>query len=199
MHTPVKILPEDYRRVEAIDLSRQFGLLLGVNLAGLILMAAAGWLFFALGRLRFPDILPSITVSTGGEMITGLLLIAGGFAAAIGLHELVHGVFFLIVTGERPRFGLSLAYAYAAAPNWFIPRNRYLVIGIAPLVLISLAGIAALTILPRPLFPLWWFCLTVNAGGAIGDLYVVIRLLLRSPAALINDHGDRIEIYTPAV
>lgn len=198
MFKPVKIPPPDYRRVEEIDLSRQFGLLLGLNLAGLVWMAAAGWLFFILGRLRFPDIHPSITVSATGDLISGLLMIAGGFGAAIGLHELVHGVFFLIFTGERPRFGLSLAYAYAAAPDWFIPRNRYMVIGIAPLVLISLAGIIALTILPRPLFPLWWFCLIVNAGGAIGDAYVVIRLLLRPPAALINDHGDRIEIFAPA-
>jgi hypothetical protein len=66
-----------------------------------------------------------------------------GFLAAsvliIPLHELVHGLLFWVFTRRRPLFGLRLPfYAFAAAPvDVYLPRNPYLVVALAPLVLLK--------------------------------------------------------------
>ena len=54
------------------------------------------------------------------------------------VHELIHGLFFWLFTGSAPRYGLGLSYAYAAAPDWYIPRRKYQVTGLAPVVIIGL-------------------------------------------------------------
>jgi len=82
-----------------------------------------------------------------------VLAILLALVAVLLLHELVHGAFFWLITRSRPRFGLQITYAYAAAPDCYIPRNPYLVVGLSPLVLITLAGIVML-----PLIPLRWCC-----------------------------------------
>jgi hypothetical protein len=112
------------------------------------------------------------------------------------LHEIVHGFFFWIFTKTRPLFAFKGAYAYAAAPDWYFPRSKYLVIGLAPLVVISLAGI-----LMMPVFPLQWMwlllvALVMNASGAVGDLAVCAWLLLKRNTLLIRDFGDVIHIYS---
>jgi hypothetical protein len=131
------------------------------------------------------------------EILGVMLGMAAAYAGVLGLHELIHGAFFWIFTGARPIFGLRLAYAYAAAPDWYIPRNAFLMIGLAPLVLISLGGAALLPAMPPSLLPIWWLALTANASGAVGDLYIVGWLLSKSAHLYINDCGDRMSVYAP--
>jgi hypothetical protein len=119
------------------------------------------------------------------------------FVAVLVLHELVHGLCFWWINRARPRFGLQLAYPYAAAPEWYIPRNPYLIVGLAPLILISLLGVVMLPWLPQPLLLPWILALAVNASGSVGDVYVIGWLLTRPASALVNDHGDCIQIYLP--
>lgn len=197
MLRPAKSLPEDYHLLYAVDLSKQFGLLLALNFAGLGLLLFSGWAFYALACTRFPDLQPLIISTAEGSLFSKAFSVLIGFTAALALHELVHGAFFLWFTGERPRFGLSAAYAYAAAPEWYLPRTPYLVVGVTPIIVISLFGIAILPVLPRSALLLWWTLLTVNAGGAIGDLYVVARLIFADMAVMVNDQGDRIEVHAP--
>ena len=119
-------------------------------------------------------------------------------AAVLVLHELAHGLFFWLFIRSRPRFGFKGVYAYAAAPGWYIPRPQFLVVGLAPLVLISLAGLLALPVTAPPASLVLVFALTVNATGAIGDLYMVVRLLFVPHDALIEDQGDGIRWFVPA-
>jgi hypothetical protein len=197
---PTKTLPPDYRLLRKFDLSRELRLLLILNMAGLGLFILFGFLFYALARLIRPAIDLTLTVSSSS--VSGLLLdilkLAATFAAALLLHELVHGLAFWIFTRETPRFGLRSAYAYAAAPSWYLPRAQYALIGVAPLAALSLLGLLVLPFLPVQAFPAWWFILTTNASGAVGDIYIVSWLLLNTRQALVNDHGDSMAIYVPA-
>jgi hypothetical protein len=128
-----------------------------------------------------------------GSVLKALAVYAGSLA----LHEIIHGVCFWLITRSFPKFGLGSAYAFAAAPGWYIPRNLYLMVGLAPLVVITVAGLALLPALPTNVLLVWWFVLTVNASGAVGDMFVVGWLLLHTSGTLINDHGDRINVYAP--
>jgi hypothetical protein len=196
--SPCQTLPADYQLARNIDLRQQPKLMLWLNLVGLGLLILFGWFFLWLAaRLRSP-VVPeprfSLSLPTGFAAILGIVV---AFVAVLVLHELVHGLCFWLITRSRPRFGLQLAYAYASAPEWYIPRNPYLVVGLAPLILISLVGIALLPWLPQSLLLPWIFALAVNASGSVGDIYIIGWLLGRPASAMVNDHGDCIQIYLP--
>jgi hypothetical protein len=40
-----------------------------------------------------------------------------------------------------------------------------------------------------------WFVLTMNAAGAVGDLYIALRLAVSPESTLIQDRGDAITWY----
>jgi hypothetical protein len=119
-----------------------------------------------------------------------LVVMLGLFLVLIVTHELVHGAFFWQFTGQRPRFAFKGAYAYASAPGWYIPQHQYLVVGLAPLILLSIAGLILMGVLP----PKWVFMLVivfaVHAAGCIGDLIVVGWLLWRRGDLLVQDDGE---------
>ncbi|OGO35046.1 MAG: hypothetical protein A2W35_20075 [Chloroflexi bacterium RBG_16_57_11] len=195
---PRQNLPSGYQLVRSIDLRKQPGLLLWLNLIGLGLLLLFAWLFFWLAaRLRAlaePGVSPSSAPPAG--WVTFLVIVLA-LVAVLLLHELVHGAFFWLITRSRPRFGLKITYAYAAAPDWYIPRNPYLVIGLAPLILITLVGVALLPLLPAALVLPWVLALALNASGSVGDVYIIGWILARPANALVNDHGDCINIYFP--
>jgi hypothetical protein len=193
---PTQTLPEGYTHLRRIDLSKEGRLLLALNIAGLALFILFGWLFFALAAAVHPGF--SLEFSTAGglaPLLLAILKLLLVMAATLILHELAHGLMFWVFTRRRPRFGLRAAYAYAAAPDWFLPRNRYLWVGLAPLLLLSLVGVAVLPFLPSSWLPLWWFFLVANASGAVGDLYVVGWLLKQPETVLVKDHGDCMDVF----
>ncbi|MBX5450927.1 DUF3267 domain-containing protein [Thermogemmatispora sp.] len=124
--------------------------------------------------------------STGS--IDGLqLLIWIGISSAIylallPLHELLHGLVFRFWGGE-PYYGLRLPVAlYCGARNQLFRRNHYLLVGLAPCLVLSL------------LLALLMFCWPMTApylvlagaghlSGCAGDL-LAIFLLLRYPSHL---------------
>jgi hypothetical protein len=127
-----------------------------------------------------------------------LLLIATNLLAymlVLALHEGVHGLVFALL-GGRPTFGTKLPLAlYCGAPNQLFTRNAYLAVGLGPLVLISLAGIALIILAPG-LAPYVQFGLIGNVSGAAGDVWAA-QVLLRQPSnVLVQDTATGFEIYT---
>jgi hypothetical protein len=165
-----------------------------LNLAGLVFFLGYGWLFTRVFRLFRPtfnlaDLSPNV--------VTNLIALLLASVGVIFVHELVHGLFFWIFLRDRPKFGLRGSYAFAAAPAWYIPRGPYVMVGLAPLVVITLAGLAALLYIPQAALPTLWFALTLNAAGAVGDIFIVGWLYFQPPAVLVNDQGDRFSMFLP--
>ncbi len=191
---PIQTLPEGYRLTATLDLSKDRRALVGLNLAGLALFAVFGWLFARLFSVLRPEL--NLSVLNVNFLVNLVALLVGSIFVIL-LHELVHGLFFWYYLRERPEFGFRGTYAYAAAPNWYIPRGRFVVIGLAPLVVISLAGLAAVLFFPPAGLPALWFALTLNAAGAVGDIYIVGWLYLQPPTVLVKDQGDRFSMFLP--
>jgi hypothetical protein len=195
---PTQNLPENYQLAGTIDLSKDRKLFLVLNLAAVILFLVSGWLFIGYLRLIRPEEtggqFQSVTFTLGSSLM-GVLWILLGTAAMLIVHEAIHGVFFWLYTHSRPRFGFRGAYAFAAAPDWFIPRNRYLWIGLSPLVVISLVGLVLLAVVPPSWFGFLLIILVFNASGAIGDIMVVAWLLRKPSSTLAQDQGDSVSAY----
>lgn len=192
----MKSRPPGYEQAVSIDLLKSPVLAVVLTLAGFGLFFLLGWLGLRLLTILRPDV-QSLTLRVSG-LGSGLLFLAGLIvliALTVTLHELVHGVFFWLFTGERPKLGWKWLYAYASAPDWYLPRNQHLVVAAAPLVLITAAGLTLLTFAPEPALPAILFATVANAAGSIGDVVVLILLLFQPQEALVQDTGDAIHVY----
>ncbi len=138
-----------------------------------------------------------------GTFSKGIVVKAGGvvwvvfiFVVFICLHELIHGAFFWIFTGRQPKLGLRGGYAFAAAPGWFFPRRQYLLVALAPLVLLSLLGMALVATVPLAGVTGILLAMVLNASGAVGDLWIVYRVMRERGAVVVEDLGDGLKIYS---
>lgn len=191
---PIKYLPDNYHQVARIDLKENIKLGVALNLAGIPLFFAAGWFFLQIISWIRPDAAELWGVLGG---FRNLVIVLVGIFIIVFIHEMVHGIFFWFFTRERPRFAFKLAYAYAAAPDWFIPRNQYLVVGLSPLIVLSLVAILLFFFLPPYGVGLVLVLASFNVAGAVGDLAITGWLLMKKSDLLINDSGDAATIFGP--
>ena len=183
-------LPTHYRHQATLDLSKSRKAVVGAIVSGIVLLIIVGWLFVqftnlvrpsALEALRFHDILTatpnghtSITIPFADVVIALVLVML--------IHELVHGLFYWRFAGQRPTFGIKGLGVYVAAPSeFYFPRNQYLVVGIAPLVVV----------------PILILFVAFNAAGAAGDLLMAARLLSYPLDTLMQDNDSGVIVYGP--
>ena len=193
---PKQQLPDGYDLLDTLDLTKDTRLAIMVNLTGLVMLFGSGALFFWLIQIVRPafdteNLLISLNIEEPAAFFLPLLLFLGANFVVIVLHEAVHGLCFWLFTGKRPKFGFRGFYAFAAAPDWYFPKCRYIMVGLAPLVVLTLLGWIVLLIAPVPwLFPTL-LIVTLNFSGAVGDMYTVIWLLRKPEQFLVRDFGDR--------
>lgn len=192
MMKSTKTLPENYTLAWQLDVEKDKRQMLLLQLLafpwGLLVLVSLGWYISVLRPELFSG--PLFEISIG--VILALLPVMG---ISIILHELVHGAFFWVFTREQPRFGFRLLYAYASAPGWFFPTSHYWLIGLAPLVLLTVVGLALIPFAREELVYLLLFGVFINASGAIGDIYIVTRIALEPAGTLVEDQGTGFRIY----
>lgn len=192
--------PADYGLHKTLDLSKNIRLAVLMNLVGLVLFFAFGWLMLIVARairpeaafgnieltLNLVDLVPALGLLVGFLGLAFLMLI---------FHEGVHGLFFWAFTGARPKFGFKGVYAYTAAPDWYLSRLPYVVVALAPLVILTALGVAALWAVPASWILPLLLLVTLNASGAIGDILISFWTLWLPKDALIQDFGDGVSVY----
>jgi hypothetical protein len=197
MMTSTKNLPEYYVLRQEINLQKDQALLIKLNLWGLAALPLVGYILLRAGVAFHPEFQSIFEVLTPRLPIFTLILsLVLGMTSITVLHELVHGVCFWVITRRLPKFGFRGAYAFAAAPDWYIRRDAYVLVGAAPLVILSIIGLICIPIIPSQFMLPWLFCLLANASGSVGDVYILADLRQMPATALIQDQGDRISIYT---
>ncbi len=192
---PTKTLPETYTLAWSLNMKKDRRLNWALQVVGLFWFFIAGFLLLKIVAVLRPDF-----QLLGLLDVRGILLWAGEVLliifVTVTIHELVHGVFFWLFTKARPQFGIGPGYAYAAAPDWYFPKRKYLVIGLAPLVVLTVFGLIAIMLAPMVWTHVLFMAVAFNAGGAISDMYVCTRIGFKSPNILVKDTGDGFEIYS---
>lgn len=123
---------------------------------------------------------------TGKGLLLWFVINLLGYLVILPIHELIHGLFFAF-WGGRPYFGTKLPFAlYCGAKNQLFRRNQYLVVGLAPLVVITLAGVI-LTLVAPVLASYTLFATVGNFSGAAGDVWVAWKLLRLPARVLVED------------
>jgi hypothetical protein len=195
-----RTLPVGYRIHGSIILTKNRKLWLLLNLLSIPWCCFCFAFFLIMANLLRP-LSPQGFPVTFASGLTGFLFLVAGIVLTIILplilHELVHGFFYWLFTKARPIFGFNGWYAYAAAPGWYLPRSQFLVVGMAPLIILSLLGLALLPFVPWIVLPSLVWGLILNASGSIGDLYMVLRLALAPAGVVVEDRKDGISWYVP--
>ena len=177
----------EFKEIDRIELSKE--LVYTLNGIGVLLLFGLGYLFLSIYSQFTGYIGGTINVF---DLIWGILLLIG----TLILHELIHG-FFVSMYGGKPRYGAGiyfiLPYLYTTTKSIF-PRNRFIIIYIAPLAVISIFGVAVMAAFPS--IAHWILMpLIVNASGSVGDLWMT-RTLLRYPGhILVEDQKTGSIIY----
>ena len=196
-----QILPEDYRLLKKLDLIKDKKLFIYLNLIGIGLFVACWLLLDWLVLLLRPDIGVAesrfvLTIDQGGSILAVLLTFLLVFFTMVIFHEAIHGLFFWWFTRGKVKFAFKGAYAYAAAPDWYLPKRPYMIVSLAPLVLMTLMGVAAMLVVPLGWISPIMLVVALNAAGAIGDIYVFFLLLRMPEDVLVQDFGEKMEIYS---
>ena len=174
------LAPERLRDLAALSLY--------LFLAGIALFAGLNLLFYRLktGNAHSALSWSLVLLAIGANVLSYLVVLV--------LHEGIHGLVFALM-GGRPTFGARLPLAlYCGAPNQLFTRNAYLAVGLAPLVVISLGGIALMALAPT-IAPFLQLGLIGNFSGAAGDLWAARILLRQPPRVLIQDTETGFEVY----
>lgn len=131
------------------------------------------------------------------NLALSLLAFVALMVAVIVPHEFCHGAA-IRAFGGQPRYGLGIAYAifpYAfATTKTQFSRNQFLVIALAPFVVLSLIGIPLMILFEWP-----WMAvpLALNAGGAVGDIWMALILLSYPAEVSVLDSETGLEVYGP--
>lgn len=199
-----KILPEGYRLSQSLDLIQDRKLLLTLSLisVGLFIFSwvGLGWLVQWLRPGVISGVVGiSFRITGLADILSPFLVILIVTLVMITVHEAIHGIFFWVFTGGRVKFAFKGAYAYAAAPDWYLPKKPYMVVSLAPLVLMTVMGVLALLWVPINWVTPIILLLAMNASGAVGDIYVFLLLIRMEDDVFIQDFGEKMKIYAPGV
>lgn len=120
------------------------------------------------------------------------------------LHEGVHGLLFLVF-GGRPHFGTKLIggffpVVYASAAGPFLSKNRYLLVGLAPfLVLTPLFLLTGILIRDGSVALIALTAMAMNIAGSTGDLIVAQKVRQLGGGTLFEDTSDGFNWYRPSM
>jgi hypothetical protein len=123
---------------------------------------------------------------TWQEVTVWLVVNIIGYFIILPVHEAIHGLTILF-WGGRPHFGAKLPLAlFCGAREQIFRRDQYIVVALAPLVVLSIAGMILMLLAPG--FASYAiFAIAGNISGSAGDL-VVARQLCRLPRnVLVED------------
>ncbi len=130
-----------------------------------------------------------------------MLFIAVLTLAVFIVHELVHGAV-MKRFGASPQFGMmkiggsALGSAfYATAPGHLFTRNQYLLVALAPTLLLSALGVVLCL---TPLGVVAWLPFTFHFMGCVGDLAVARRTARESSRTMCEDLRDGVRFVRGA-
>jgi len=143
----------------------------------------------ALGILAgFLNIFLAVDFTVRPALVASLL---ASIIIVVSLHEGIHGGV-AVLFGHKPLFGLKPPLVYITFTGK-IPRNHFILVALAPLVVLDAFFVVLYVYSPFKLFS--DFCLIINTIGALGDVWIVVKLLSVEKGAMIQDTKTGIEVW----
>lgn len=193
-------LPEGYKQVLHIDAKdAKTGIIM--NVVSLLILGIVLAVAYIPLKLNNVDILLNFPAKDSTEFPIAMLLFCIVLFAYIVMHELVHGIAYKCLTGEKLTFGISWSCAFCGVPHIYSYRKTAIISSAAPLVLFS-SIFGTITVLLYFVSPIYYLLSAIlfglHLGGCSGDMYIILMLLRYSnPKVLMRDTGPEQFIYIP--
>jgi hypothetical protein len=196
MPNPIRALPDGYEAIYHLTITDP-KLLLRLNLIALIPLFLSVVFFFAWGNVAAQlraAWFPQIAAST--FEVPWLIGVVLAIVLVLPLHELIHGIA-IQLTGHKPRYGMKLSSGvlYATAEGALFRKGEYIIVALAPLVVISLLAMGLMIVVPPGISFYVSLAAVMNAGGAVGDLWFVWVLRRFTAGVLIRDEADGFTVF----
>lgn len=155
--------------------------------------------FIWLNILSFVVIIPfffgfwTFDYSTLGDF--GAFFILPVFGIVIALHEWIHGVFFHRFSGKKVKYQFHGWAFSASTPGITYQKKYYLIIGLAPAVILNLLLMFFTLLLPEPFSIISYLVLAGHISGCVGDFYVTALLLKYPKDTYVEDTGTGMDFY----
>jgi hypothetical protein len=198
-------LPENYRGQGSLTPTKDWKGVVVLMFLSIITIFTVGRLVLQFTKVNRPSAYESLgfhdlydassgyTVTITSRFLLDMVL---ALVLVLFIHETVHGLLYWRFTGRSPAFGFKGIFVYVnASSEFYFPRNKYLVVGLGPILLLTPIGLTLIVVLPEALVQILIFFFTFNAAGAVGDLYMVARLLCYSNKTYLQDFGEDLIIY----
>ena len=119
-----------------------------------------------------PDFQPPPLGFTGPllERLGSVLIIILPVAVVLTVHELIHFILLWCFTGHRPTIVAGNGGFAVQLPNWYIPRDQFLLVNLAPFCIISLVGLLSLLVVPPRYLSLAVFLTAINIAASAADI-----------------------------
>ena len=119
------------------------------------------------------------------------------YLALLAAHEGIHGLA-TMAFGGRPEYGVLRAGRipmgfYATAPGHRFERWPYILIALAPTLIIAPLGVLLCW---SPLGEFLWIPLGAHFGGCVGDLAITRHVLAAPSGAFVEDLRDGLRIWS---
>ena len=160
-----------------------------------VLGIALAWLSYSV--LRFtaqalrPDFQPpplGFTVPTL-ERLGSVLLVILAVGVVVAVHEFIHIAFLWFFTGHRPTIVAGNGGIAIRLPVWYIPRDQFLLVNLAPFCIISLVALLSLLVVPQRYLSLAVFLTAMNIAGSVADITSSAYLLLHPSSIYLETEG----------
>lgn len=178
------VLPEDYNLIETVDLTKDKRALRSLS---------GGFLSIFIFGILLGHIFSPYNIFRMG--FRNFLTLGIFYIINIIVHELIHGITIKLTTGFKVEYGFNWNYAYAGNTKAYFNRVTYIIIALAPVVILGIIYFLLLIYLPASFFWLFYMLQIFNISGALGDFYMVKITRDMPKDMLVNDSGFVMKFY----
>lgn len=164
-------------------------------------MLSASLILFVVFAVLIPllaYIFYQVALKTGDERVIDFPLIFVTLAVyllSLPAHELIHALFFkLFSPGGKITLGYKNGMLYAGSLGNVYTRRQYLVIALAPFVVLTLVYVVIALAFKAPLTA--YLCFALHTSGCVGDFYYAKEILADKRITHCEDTNQGVNFYT---
>ncbi|UUX34737.1 DUF3267 domain-containing protein [Fundicoccus culcitae] len=184
--------------IKEVNLFENKRLLIGINVAAIVLMFIFMALFYGLGSQIAPDTETSINLfDIADNYFIPIVLFLLFYLLMIIVHELIHGLFFkLFAPNGKVFYGFKSGMAYATSPGNFYNKWQMFIIAIGPFAIISIVLTILFYIFNIEVYT--YAAITgMHAGSCAGDFYYIYLIFTSPKGTQFEDTEVGINLYLP--
>ena len=174
-------VPEGYELKYTLDLQKDKKVFLLLNVLSIVIILP---LLLGFGLFDFDQL---------GTF--DLFYIFPAFLGIIIIHEYIHGFFFHRYSQAKVKYQFHGWAFSASTPGYTYKKKNYLIIGLAPAVILNTALILLSIFLEGPYDLIAYFVFIIHFSGCIGDFYVTALLLKYPSRTYVEDTGTGMKFY----